>query len=95
MITRDEIIKRASMAGFETKHGMVFVDQWEVTRTMERFFHAAYEAGAKAEREACAEVCDTEADQHASLDRNGRSRHLDDATVARTCAAAIRARSQK
>jgi hypothetical protein len=48
-MTRDEVAKMASMAGFETKGGMVWVDQWEVTRTMERF--AALVAAA--EREAC------------------------------------------
>ena len=53
MITQDEIIKMASMAGFETKNGMVWVDQWEVTRSMERIVRAAYAAGAAAEREAC------------------------------------------
>ena len=43
-----------------------------------------------AEREACAKVCETEARMHDHLDHNGRSRHLDDAAVASTCAAAIR-----
>ena len=37
-----------------------------------------------------AETCDAEARQHEHLDRNGRSRHLDDAQVAKTCAANIR-----
>jgi hypothetical protein len=49
-------------------------------------------AAVKAEREACAKVCDSEAGLHERLDRNGRSRHIDDAAVAKTCAAAIRAR---
>jgi hypothetical protein len=46
-MTRDEITRMASMAGFETKGGMVWVDQWEVTRTMERF--AALVAAAERE----------------------------------------------
>lgn len=50
--------------------------------------------GAAEEREACAMVCDAEARMHESLDVNGRSRHLEDAAVAKTCAAAIRARNQ-
>jgi hypothetical protein len=45
------------------------------------------------EREACAKVCDNEARMHEHLDRNGRSRHIDDAEVAKTCAAAIRSRT--
>ena len=96
MITRDDIIKMAWEAGISRSSNPDLWDVWEVSDTeLESVAHAAYEAGAAAEREACAKVCDTEADQHASLDRNGRSRHLDDATVARTCAAAIRARKAK
>jgi hypothetical protein len=49
-MTRDEVTKLASLAGFETRRGMVWVDQWMVSRTMERF--AAFVAAA--EREACA-----------------------------------------
>jgi hypothetical protein len=53
----------------------------------------AFEALVRAdERDACAKVCDSEAGMHERLDRNGRSRHIDDAAVAKTCAAAIRAR---
>ena len=81
-MTRDEIIKMASMAGFETKNGMVWVDQWEVTRTIERFFHAAYAAGAAAEREACASICDRFQARNAGMQPA-------------ECAAAIRARSEK
>jgi hypothetical protein len=52
----------------------------------------AFEALVRAdERDACAKVCDSEAGMHERLDRNGRSRHIDDAAVAKTCAAAIRA----
>ena len=92
MITRDETIKMAREACDPGTVDAWKNDFWTITQEeLERF--AALVAAA--EREACAKACDTEADQHASLDRNGRSRHLDDATVARTCAAAIRARSEK
>lgn len=47
------------------------------------------------EREECAKVCSREARMHESLDRNGRSRHIDDAEVARVFAALIRARSSE
>jgi hypothetical protein len=53
-MTREEIIRMASMAGFETKRDMALVDQWEVTRSLERF--AALVAAA--EREACAKIAD-------------------------------------
>ena len=36
-MTRDDIIRMASMAGFETKRDMAWVGQWEVTRSLERF----------------------------------------------------------
>jgi hypothetical protein len=54
----------------------------------------AFDMGVEYEREACANVCEEEARMHDSLDRNGRSRHIDDAAIAKTCAAAIRARGQ-
>ena len=47
------------------------------------------------EREACAKLCDDEARMHDHLDHNGRSRHIDDAAVASTCGAAIRAQGNK
>ena len=53
-MTREDIIRMASEAGFETKRGMVWVDQVELTRSMQRF--AALVAAQ--EREACARVCE-------------------------------------
>jgi len=47
----------------------------------------------KAEREECAKVCDREQRQFNHLDVNGRSRFVEYASVAGTCAAAIRARA--
>ncbi len=85
-MTRDEIIRMARDAGLGD-HLWYTSDESEFVAT-ERF--AALVAAA--EREACAKVCDNESRMHEHLDRNGRSRHLDDAAVAGTCAAAIRAR---
>jgi hypothetical protein len=55
------------------------------TERIERFYLAAYAAGGKAEREACAKECEAEA--------NGRSPSLYDALC--DCADAIRARGEK
>ena len=92
MITIEQVIEQCAQ----------LAEVWDSDAPIAKYIRALaaqYEgcivAGAAAEREACAKVCDAEADQHEHLDRNGRSRHLDDATVARTCAAAIRARGEK
>ena len=59
-MTRDEIIRMARKAG-----ATEWCPGWHLwTDDLERFFHAAYAAGAAAEREACAKVaeqtvCDT------------------------------------
>jgi hypothetical protein len=87
-MTRDKIIALAKEAGLQP-----YYDAQSIA--IEHFFAKAYEAGVAAEREACAHVCEAEARMHEHLDHNGRSRHLDDAAVARTCAAAIRARGSK
>lgn len=54
-MTRDEIFKLARAAGAHD-------NEWEVRfvepRYLVRFFSAAYEAGAAAEREACAQVAE-------------------------------------
>ena len=47
-MTRDDIIEAASKAGFETKRGMIWVDQWEITPALTRF--AALVAAAERER---------------------------------------------
>lgn len=52
-MTNDEIIALAQKSGFETKRGMIWVDQWEVSRLLERF--AALVAAA--EREKILEMC--------------------------------------
>ena len=55
-MTRDEIIRMAREAGFTLQR-----DERLFTEMLERFFLAAYAAGAAAEREACAKVCDDKA----------------------------------
>ena len=52
-MNREDIIRMAREAGFEFKA--------RAEPKLERFFHAAYAAGAAAEREACAKVCDDKA----------------------------------
>ena len=62
-MTQEDIIHMAREAGcHEASHPM---NPWSVPQeTLERFFRLAYEAGASAEREACAKlaeatICDT------------------------------------
>jgi hypothetical protein len=54
-VNRDDIIRMALEAGGSSGGiwGFTVIE-------LERFFRAAYEAGAAAEREACAQVCETE-----------------------------------
>jgi len=53
-ITRDDIIRMAREAG-----ATEWCPGWHLwTVELERFFHAAYAAGATAGREACAKVCE-------------------------------------
>lgn len=55
-MTRDDIIRMAHEAGdlFVTQFGVASATpEW-----LERFFLAAYAAGAAAEREACAKLCE-------------------------------------
>ncbi|HEX5362380.1 MAG TPA: hypothetical protein VFW49_15040 [Fluviicoccus sp.] len=58
MLNRDDIIRLAREAGFDSKRDLVLVDTIEITPTLERFAAAAYAAGQAAEREACARMCD-------------------------------------
>ena len=56
-MNREDIIRMAWEAGFEE----LFKDSHDwvcFTEEIERFFQAAYAAGAAAEREACARVCE-------------------------------------
>jgi hypothetical protein len=80
-MTRDKIFKLAREAGAHD-------NEWEVRfvepRYLVRFFRAAYEAGASAEREACARVCEAR-----YMGDNNR-----EDMEARRCAEAIRARGK-
>ena len=88
-MTREEIIRLAREAGFETKRGMVWVDQVELTRSMQRFAALIEQRAAVAEREACAKRCERVADDYIAA--NGR--HA--AAIAYECAVAIRATGEK
>lgn len=72
-MNREDIIRMAREAGIDP-------DLWNHTDAFERLAHSAYAAGAAAEREECAKLCDELND--ADYDINGYG-----------CAAAIRARS--
>lgn len=55
MTNREDIIRMAREAGFHCYNGCAD----GIDADLERFFQAAYAAGAAAEREACAAICDT------------------------------------
>ena len=83
MITRDEIINMAQEAASPDTIDPHCDGWWTLTQEeLERFFHAAYAAGAAAEREACASICDRFQARNAGMQPA-------------ECAAAIRARSEK
>lgn len=56
MITRDEIIEMAREAGVYARGH--YDETGSTPEEIERFFHAAYAAGAAAEREACASMAE-------------------------------------
>lgn len=101
-MTNDGIIRMAREAGGS---------RWEVDwcfemENLERFFHLAYAAGAAAEREACAVLCDDIEVERWALFK-GRTPHTGqeegrasnyvqgESDGAGKCAAAIRARGQQ
>jgi hypothetical protein len=94
-MNRDDILRMAREAGIpiETDWAgrpstLVIKDGGTYLRgvdDLERFFRAAYEAGAAAEREACAQVC-----ERRYMGDNNR-----EDMEARRCADAIRARGEK
>ena len=58
-MTKEQIAKLAKESGFtDADENSVWITDGFWTLELERFFHAAYAAGATAEREACAKVCD-------------------------------------
>jgi hypothetical protein len=81
-MNQEDIIRMAREAGFDM-HNMYATFTCSLM-DIERFFKVAYAAGAAAEREACAQVCD---------DRDMGDCNRED-MEARACAAAIRERGQ-
>jgi hypothetical protein len=73
-MTQEDIIRMAREAGFVE----YLLRVYRADEGVEHLARAAYEAGAAAEREACADICD----QHASVEG-----------IAQRCAEQIRARS--
>ena len=59
-MNREDIIRMAREAGILEPIELLESNQWrqDTIRELERFFQAAYAAGAAAEREACARVCE-------------------------------------
>jgi hypothetical protein len=82
-MSREDIILMAMEAGILLKRFDVFSAEFP---DLERFFQAAYAAGAEAEREACAKVCET-------LPPLGPYKEVQIATL-EDAATAIRARGQ-
>jgi hypothetical protein len=58
-MTLDDIIRMAREAGFTTDSVEVWIHDYDgmCTRELERLAKLAYEAGAAAERERCAQLC--------------------------------------
>ena len=80
MINREDIIRMAREARVSIRAH--YDESGSTPQELERFFQAAYAAGAAAEREACAKVCE---DQDTGQDLPHDIAVID-------CAAAIRAR---
>jgi hypothetical protein len=84
-MSRDEILKMSMEAGFAG---------WKCDEEkIERFFRAAYEAGAAAEREACAKAAESEPAGMMNCDANGSP--SDEYVAKWKVAANIRARGEK
>ena len=84
-MNREDIIRMAREAGILEPIELLESNQWrqDTIRELERFFQAAYAAGAAAENEACAKVCE----------RWGKNIRVETWDMAGAdCAAAIRAR---
>ena len=95
-LSREEIIRMAKSFGLETEKEdgskeEITAGNTVITMRVCNLVNAAYAAGAAAEREACAMVCD------AIAEKNARSATEDEYEVLypRMCAAAIRARGDK
>ena len=91
MLTRDDVIRIAAEAGalrYTNRHLKDEPSHAFAIGMLERFAAAVYAAGAAAEREACAQVCDHIADQHERQNYDKRA-----AAAADQCAIAIRQRA--
>lgn len=86
-MNRDEVIHMAREVGICIANSILLPAPDGEVEALERFFQAAYAAGAAAEREACAQILDRNADVCAN------STMLAD--VLRSNADAIRARSKE
>jgi hypothetical protein len=87
----EDIIRMAREAGAMFDH-ITWVER-DLAPVFERFFQAAYAAGADAEREVCAKVCDVEASVHVT---NASEQYQEGRSMgAVVCAAAIRARGEQ
>ena len=85
-MTRDDIIRMARESADQSPREDWNTNAWVFgEEALERFFHAAYDAGAAAERSACAQVCEEIANKPSNMVLG----------VALDCAAAIRARGEK
>ena len=87
-MTREEIIRMAREAGIDAVQS--WKDPAPAVELIERFFQTAYAAGAAAEREACAKVCESMIVE--TLDNNEWVDATNDSK--QRCAAAIRARGE-
>lgn len=82
-MNREDILRMARDAGvYSGANEMVFA------ASLERFFNAAYAAGAEAEREACESIC-------AGFAMNAALNELEGYDAYRDCEEAIRARGQQ
>jgi hypothetical protein len=92
-MNQDDIIRMAREACDTDKVDAWMNGFWTLTQEeLERFANFVYAAGATAEREACAKVCDAEVWRET---QNQNTAEVDGVRLgARFCAAAIRARGQ-
>jgi len=89
MTDRDDIIRMARKAGMQ---GML-TDVVTTVDELARFAKLAYEAGAAAERDACAKVCDAVAESANKAAVDKQYLIIRNGAEARRCSAAIRAQA--
>ena len=91
-MTREDIIRKARESADQSPREDWNTNAWVFgEEALERFFHAAYGAGAAAEREACAQVC-----ENMSLEwQNQPNIAQAELATIMDCALAIRTRGEK